>query len=228
VLPTIEADLTKRALGWAAMSTAGAVRAGSERRDEILAIAADLFAERGFNATTVREIADAAGILSGSLYHHFDSKESMVEDLLRSFMNEVTSAYRKEVASNDDPVDVLRRLVRIALVSIGTQWATVAVMVNEYNLLVSYPRFAFVAEQSEETEDLWVGVLERGIATGAFRADLDARMVYRFLRDAIWVSVRWFQPDGRTTPEELADTYLGVLLDGIKTPAGARRNGGSA
>jgi len=53
-------------------------------------------------------------------------------------------------------------------------------------------------------------------------------MVYRFLRDAIWVSVRWFQPDGRTTPEELADTYLGVLLDGIMTPGVARRNGGRA
>ncbi len=60
------------------MTTTGAVRAGSERRDEILAIAAQLFAERGFAATTVREIADAAGILSGSLYHHFDSKASMV------------------------------------------------------------------------------------------------------------------------------------------------------
>jgi TetR/AcrR family transcriptional regulator, cholesterol catabolism regulator len=212
------------------MSTAGAVgavrtdradravRVGSERRDEILAIAADLFAERGFAATTVREIADAAGILSGSLYHHFDSKESMVEELLRSFFDNITAAYRKEVASNDDPVEVLRRLVRIALGSIGDQWATAAVMVNEYNLLVSYPRFAFVAEESEETEDLWVSVIERGAASGAFRADLDARMVYRFLRDAIWVSVRWYQPHGRATPEQLADTYLGVLLDGIKTP----------
>ena len=44
------------------------------RREELLAIAASLFAERGFKNTTVRDIADAAGILSGSLYHHFDSK----------------------------------------------------------------------------------------------------------------------------------------------------------
>jgi AcrR family transcriptional regulator len=210
------------------MSTAGAVRAGaaragsvraaSERRDEILAIAADLFAERGFGATTVREIADAAGILSGSLYHHFDSKESMVEELLRSFLNDITCAYREEAASTDDPVEVLRRLVRIALASIGAQWATVSVMVNEYNLLVSYPRFAFVAEESEETERIWVSVLQRGIDSGAFRTDLDPRVVYRFLRDAIWVSVRWYQPDGRDTPEQLADVYLGVMLDGIKTP----------
>ena len=72
------------------MTTAGAVRAGSERRDEILAIAAQLFAERGFAATTVREIADAAGILSGSLYHHFDSKESMVDELVHEMLDRVT------------------------------------------------------------------------------------------------------------------------------------------
>ncbi len=55
------------------------------RRDELLGIAATLFAERGFRNTTVRDIADAAGILSGSLYHHFDSKEAMVDELLDTF-----------------------------------------------------------------------------------------------------------------------------------------------
>jgi AcrR family transcriptional regulator len=199
------------------MSTAGAVRAGSERRDEILAIAAELFAERGFAATTVREIADSAGILSGSLYHHFDSKESMVEELLRTFLEEITHAYRVEAASGDDPVQVLRTLVRLAFESIGSRWATVSVMVNEYNLLISYPRFSFVQELSEETERLWVGVIERGVQSGAFRANLDPRMTYRFLRDTIWVSVRWYQPTGRDRPADLADVYVGVLLDGIAT-----------
>ena len=199
------------------MSTAPAVRAGSERRDEILAIAAELFAERGFAATTVREIADSAGILSGSLYHHFDSKESMVEELLRTFLEDITHAYREEAASGDDPVKVLRTLVRLAFESIGSRRATVSVMVNEYNLLISYPRFSFVQDLSEETEQLWVGVIDRGVKSGAFRADLDPRMTYRFLRDAIWVSVRWYQPTGRDPPEDIADAYIGMLLDGIAT-----------
>ena len=197
------------------MSTAPAVRAGSERRDQILAIAAELFAERGFAATTVREIADSAGILSGSLYHHFDSKESMVEELLRTFLDDITHAYRVVAASGDDPVQVLRTLVRLAFESIGARRATVSVMVNEYNLLISYPRFAFVQQFSEETEHLWIGVIERGVQSGAFRRNLDPRMTYRFLRDAIWVSVRWYQPTGRDRPTDIADVYVGVLLDGI-------------
>jgi AcrR family transcriptional regulator len=57
------------------------------RRDELLELAAEMFAERGLRATTVRDIADAAGILSGSLYHHFSSKEEMVDEALRSFLD---------------------------------------------------------------------------------------------------------------------------------------------
>ncbi len=56
--------------------------AASERRDHLVKLAAELFARKGFQATTVREIAEEAGILSGSLYHHFDSKETIVDEVL--------------------------------------------------------------------------------------------------------------------------------------------------
>jgi hypothetical protein len=88
-------------------------------------------------------------------------------------------------------------------------------MINEFNLLVQYPRFAYLSEGADETERLWAGVVEHGIATGVFRSDIDPRMIYRFMRDAIWVSVRWYRPDGAYRPEQIADFYLEVLLDGI-------------
>jgi AcrR family transcriptional regulator len=197
------------------MTTTGAVRAGSERRDEILAIAAQLFAERGFAATTVREIADAAGILSGSLYHHFDSKESMVDELVHEMLDRVLAAYRRILAAGDAPEVALRALVREAFAAIATDRATVAVMVNEWNLFVQFPRFAYLRDIEEETERLWVSVIERGAESGAFRPDLDPWMLYRMMRDSIWVSVRWYRPDGRDGPEQLADAYVGVLLGGI-------------
>jgi AcrR family transcriptional regulator len=197
------------------MTTTGALRAGSERRDEILAIAAQLFAERGFAATTVREIADAAGILSGSLYHHFDSKESMVDELVHEMLDRVLAAYRRIVATGDAPEVALRALVREAFAAIATDRATVAVMVNEWNLFVQFPRFAYLRDIEEETERLWVSVIERGAESGAFRPDLDPWMLYRMMRDSIWVSVRWYRPDGRDGPEQLADAYVDVLLGGI-------------
>jgi AcrR family transcriptional regulator len=197
------------------MSTAVGVRAGSERRDEILAIAAELFAERGFAATTVREIADAAGILSGSLYHHFDSKESMADELVRELLERVLDEYRAIVTAGDEPVQTLRALVRVAFGAIAGDRATVALMVNEWNVFVQYPRFAYLRDIEEETERLWVGVFERGIRSRAFRDDLDARMFYRLVRDSIWVSVRWYRANGPDTADEIADSYVDVWLGGI-------------
>ncbi|MGH9051142.1 MAG: TetR/AcrR family transcriptional regulator, partial [Acidimicrobiia bacterium] len=121
-----------------------AAPAVSARREEILAIAAELFAEKGFATTTVREIADTAGILSGSLYHHFDSKESMVDEILRTFLDEILARYRAAVAEGDDPAKILRELVRAAFSALGTHRAAVAVMINEFNLLVQYPRFTYL------------------------------------------------------------------------------------
>src|SRR2546423_14729896 len=81
------------------------------RREELLALAARLFAERGFRATTVRDIADAAGILSGSLYHHFDSKESMVDEILTGFQEELFGRYEEIVARGMGPRETLEAVV---------------------------------------------------------------------------------------------------------------------
>src|SRR5205085_3545202 len=91
----------------AAMSTATT----NDRRAELLDIAAGLFAERGLRATTVRDIADAAGILSGSLYHHFDSKESMVDEILRGFLDTLFARYRGIVAQDLGPRPTLEAIV---------------------------------------------------------------------------------------------------------------------
>ena len=91
----------------------------SARRAEIVAIAGDLFATHGYANTTVREIADAAGILSGSLYHHFDSKESMVEALLRDFLERIGRQYAAVVSCGTDPLATLRALVHVAFGALG-------------------------------------------------------------------------------------------------------------
>jgi AcrR family transcriptional regulator len=189
----------------------------SERREEILALAAKIFADKGYASTTVREIADAAGILSGSLYHHFDSKEAMLDEIMHGFLDHTVAQYRSTVAEGGDPLDVLRALVREAFSSLGANPAALAVMINEFNFLVQFPRFAYLREGAEETERLWTGVIEDGMRAGVFRPDIEPRMIYRFMRDTIWISVRWYRPNGKYRPEEIADFYLELLLDGLAT-----------
>jgi TetR/AcrR family transcriptional regulator, cholesterol catabolism regulator len=197
----------------------------SERREEILALAARIFADKGYASTTVREIADAAGILSGSLYHHFDSKESMLDEIMHGFLDHIVARYRATVEEGGDPLAVLQALVREAFTSLGANPAALAVMINEFNFLVQFPRFAYLREGAEETERLWVGVIEEGMREGVFRSDLEGRMIYRFMRDAIWISVRWYRPDGKYHPVEIADFYLELLLDGLVTGGAVDRGG---
>ncbi len=189
------------------------------RRDELLALAAELFAERGLRATTVRDIADAAGILSGSLYHHFDSKESMVDEILRGFLDDLFGRYREIVAEGLSARDTLEALVIASYGSFDRFHSAVAIYQAEAKRLRDSERFTYISEYNTEFRALWHRVLSNGVADGSFRPELDVELAYRFLRDTVWVAVRWYQPGGAITVENLAKQYLTIVLDGLTLPA---------
>lgn len=193
----------------------GTAALASERREHLVRLAAELFAEKGFQATTVRNIADEAGILSGSLYHHFDSKESIVDEILASFFNEIMSAYRAVIDESGDPRDAIAGLVRVAFGSLEPHRAAITVMQNDWNYLRGMDRFAYLTKSEDEVEKMWVDTLGAGQKDGLFRDDLDPKLTYRMIRDTIWVAVRWFRPGGRLNAEGLAEHYLKVMFDGI-------------
>ncbi|GGR65141.1 putative transcriptional regulator TetR family protein [Streptomyces eurythermus] len=189
--------------------------AAAARRGELLSTAAEVFAEHGYNATTVRRIADHAGILAGSLYYHFDSKESMLEEILRTFLDELWDGYDTVLASGLGPRETLEALVTESFREIDRHRAAVAIYQKESRQLVSQDRFAFLAESQRRFEKAWLSTLERGVAERVFRADLDIRLTYRFVRDTVWVAASWYRPGGKHSPEEIARQYLSMVLDGI-------------
>ncbi|MCA1982101.1 TetR/AcrR family transcriptional regulator [Nocardioides nematodiphilus] len=187
----------------------------TNRRAELLRIAGDLFAEKGFRNTTVRDIADAAGILSGSLYHHFDSKESMVDELLQSFQSELFAAYDEILASEQPARAKIEAAVRLSFAAIDQHHAEVAIFQNEADQLGRLERFSYLADRNKQSREVWMTLLREGISSGALRADLDLELAYRFVRDTVWVAVRWYRPGGDLTHDQVADQYLTILLDGI-------------
>ena len=190
------------------------------RRDELLRLAAAMFAERGLRATTVRDIADSAGILSGSLYHHFSSKEEMVDEVLRGFLDWLFDRYQQIVATEPNPLERLKGLFMASFEAIATRHAEVVIYQDEAKRLSSQPRFAYVEERNRQQRKMWVDVLTEGIEQGLFRPDVDVDLVYRFIRDTTWVSVRWYQPGGPPTAEQVGQQYLSIVLGGITTTQG--------
>lgn len=192
--------------------------AKSGRRAELLGLAAALFAERGTRATTVRDIADAAGILSGSLYHHFDSKESMVDEILRGFLDDLFGRYRTITDAGLGARATLEALVTASFEAIDRSHAAVAIYQEEAKHLVGNDRFAYIAERNREFRTLWVSALESGVEDGSFRPDIDIELAFRFMRDTVWVAVRWYRPGGSMTAESVAKQYLAIVLDGLSSP----------
>lgn len=190
---------------------------GSGRQAELLEIAANLFAERGYVATTVRDIAEAAGILSGSLYHHFDSKESMVDEIVSTFLTSLLASYDEILARGSGPRETLQELARSSLLAMDEHRAAIVIYQNEAAHLAQFPRFAYVEDARQRFATVWLDTLRAGAASGELRSDLDANVVYHYLRDVIWTASRWFRPDGPLTTSQIADQYLSMLLDGIAT-----------
>lgn len=192
--------------------------ARERRRSEILETAAEVFARQGFAATTIRQVADAAGMLAGSLYYHFDSKEAMADEILSGFLDDLWSAYDGILADGQDARTTLERLIEASFVSIERHRPAVVLYQNEARHLALSPRFAYLTESQTRFRSLWMELLRRGTAEGAFRADLDASLVYRFIRDTVWVAANWYDPHGRLPASEIAEQYLAMVLEGIRAP----------
>ena len=186
----------------------------SERRAHLVVLAGELFAQKGYRATTVREIADAAGILSGSLYHHFDSKESIGDEILSSFINEVLADYRGAVASARSPRTAIEQIVRSTSRTLSRHRAALAMLQNDWSYFAAQPRFAYLPKALREIERTWVTQLELGQRSGLFRADLDAKLTYRLLRDVLWIPEQWRRTRGYST-DQVVDAFLRILFDGI-------------
>jgi TetR/AcrR family transcriptional regulator, cholesterol catabolism regulator len=185
----------------------------------MVSLAGELFAEKGYRATTVREIADAAGILSGSLYHHFDSKESIGDEILSSFINEVLANYRAAVASAQTPRAAIEQIVRSTSHTLSQHRAALAMLQHDWSFFATHPRFAYLPKALREIERIWLTQLEAGKQAGLFRPDLDAKLTYRLLRDVLWIPEQWRRTRGYDT-DQVVDGFLHILFDGIAAVPG--------
>jgi len=194
------------------------------RRDELLDIAARVFAEKGIASATVRDIAQEAGILSGSLYHHFSSKEEMVKEIVAEGPGDGPDVYDSILASSPGPAEAIHDCVLGAVRWVAGNPHTARIFRNDAQYIAESPALAASEARRRANRTNWTRVVERGQADGIFRADLDADLAVRAMWDGILAAVRWFPPLGTSDPAHVGEQLAALYLGGIQVrPSPPRR-----
>jgi TetR/AcrR family transcriptional regulator, cholesterol catabolism regulator len=191
------------------------IEAASGRREELIAAAGRVFARKGVGNTTMREIADETGILPGSLYHHFESKDALLEEVLREELAGLTEAYEAVRDADLKPAEALERLLLVGLQFVVDQHNSTAIVENDYTYLHDVEMFGFVEDYASRHRRIWREVLERGVEAGTFRSDLDLDTVYRAMMGSIVAVVRWYRPGRNLHVSDLAATHAALFLGGL-------------
>ena len=171
-------------------------------RIRILDEAASLFLQSGYAGTSLRDIAAAAGMKAGSIYYHFESKDQILEDVLRHGVEAVNDAFDDvgEQTSDADPVNRLTAHVAGHLTALFEHGAFTAAHVTMFHTVPDEVRDAIIPLR-DAYEARWSGLLAELAPT---RAGHDLSLARLMLLGAMNSSVEWFDPEGSQTPRQLA------------------------
>jgi TetR/AcrR family transcriptional regulator, cholesterol catabolism regulator len=189
--------------------------AESARRKEILDAAMEVFAEKGIMAATVRDIGDRAGILSGSLYHHFASKEEMIVEILVPVVRGQTEIFDRIVADTDDPDEIVRRLIAAAVAQTARNPYAARILQNDTLHIRELPGLEPVVREQREVMSRWISAVKDGMASGNFRADIDPHIAAMSIADMVLGAYRFMKPIGRKPADYVTEQLAAQVLAGL-------------
>jgi AcrR family transcriptional regulator len=187
-------------------------RRPSTRRDDLVAAATRLFAERGFHGTSMADLADAMGVQKGSLYSLTESKQELLVAITRDGAAAFHAAL-DGVPESVAPLERLRLALRAHLGVVGAQLDAATVFTREWRFLDEPERTAFRSER-RRYEERWHELLREAADRGALRADLDVEAAVLLVLSAANWAYTWLRPEADT--DALADRFFAIIADGVR------------
>jgi AcrR family transcriptional regulator len=190
------------------------------RRQQIEDVASALFSDRGYAATSMRDIARALDLQGGSLYAHIPSKEAVLASIVQQATERFHAAGQPLAHGRGTAAERLRRMVHahVNVVAAGRERATVFLF--EWTFLGAERREA-VARARDTYEGYFTQVITEGVAAGELTAG-DPRLAAVFILSAMNGLAHWYRPDGPLGPGEIADHYADLFLNGLQRGAKPR------
>jgi AcrR family transcriptional regulator len=177
---------------------------GRATRDLVLSASTALFAHRGFAATTMRQLADEAGLPLSAFYYYFRSKYDVLLALLDAAMTNLERNLLEDADPALEPADRLRALVSRHVVVHLADPDIARVADNELRSLTDDDRAAMV-ERRDHYERHFRQALQAGVERGIFHPELDVAMASMAILTMATSVIDWWRPEGRYSLEETAD-----------------------
>ena len=188
-------------------------------RDDIVAAAAQLFGECGYERATLDDLAQALGMKKGSLYYHIKSKEDLLFAVHDRLIDELTANTRAALEQADGVAAQLRAALHAAMRLIAEHQQEVTVFLHERHIFNS-ERWATIREKRHDYEQLVSEILQRGMADGTFR-ELPIPLATIGVLGMVNWGYQWFHRDGPYTADEIADVFADLVLGGLCAAAGS-------
>lgn len=185
------------------------------RKEEILEAAAELFKEKGYAATTVRDIGDRVGIEAASLYNHIKSKDEVLNEICFEVGHEFIREMRRIASMNNSPVDQLTALIHLHIDMTTTKAAMISVANEEWRHLRA-PYLDEFIEMRTNYENCFLQILDTGIESGDFRQADSTIMLYTILSSVRWLQ-HWYRDDRPISVEEIRNEISELIIKGLTT-----------
>ena len=181
------------------------------RRDEIMQVAARIFATKGYHATTLEEIARELGITKPALYYHVRSKEEILREIINKILEPMEAAL-KVGKSSLSPKGKIEEIVKI-LVKFGAERQdTTLIAFEEVKTLPTRSRNA-IRRREKELEETVQKIFQDGVNQGYFVID-DVKMVSFAILAASNGVYRWYRPNGYLSPTDIAERFVKLFENG--------------
>ena len=182
-------------------------------RDEILSAAAGIISAKGYEATSMQDIASAVNLQKASLYHHFSSKQDILLALLDNALSILTNRLKDVQESNLTISEKLRQAMVAYIDIIAAQQNLASVLLLEYRSLPPNLRKQHVIRR-DTFEHIWRDLILEGIEVGEFICD-DPSLAGRAILGVLNWTVTWYRSDGPSSAEAIADQFSSLFLNGL-------------
>lgn len=191
-------------------------RPSKRRRQEVIDVAARIFNEKGYEATSIQEIAEEVGILKGSLYYYIDTKEDLLFAVIREAYDAALSVIEQLEQRDGDALEMIEALVHGHAQVFAATFVQSSVFFREFRAL-SEERQKTIREAGDVYNRFLISQIRRGQRSGEVKSDINPRLAAIGIIGMMNSMAFWYRPDGPASAAQIGREFSRLVIGGLQT-----------